>query len=367
MKEITEAHREAMHLAEQAESQKAHGDQQSSRVLLCQAFEQERRAASLVEGQTDLEPTRSVLHRSAASLALECGELREAERLIATGLSGCPPDDIADELRDLLEQVYFERHLSLRGIKLNPCEFQFSVAGEAVGFGIAEADSVLERLSHLEKLLYRTAERKMNRPFRPRGGVRKEIRDELGIYLSVPRAASFAVSLKVGQKEQLSLPGMNLAEVVVVEVLDCIDLYSQGRFEELVQRIPDKDYYENFVGLTQTIAPDGTRVRSVGFTAFQPEGERRIIILRPPVRSGQSPKRKDGQEVKVQGILRAADARSEEKGVIVVINSKGEEHRVRVAVGKMDDIVRPMFDYEVVITGTRKGGNIILSDIQRAE
>ena len=31
----------------------------------------------------------------------------EAERLIAAALSGDPPDEIAEELRDLLEQVYF--------------------------------------------------------------------------------------------------------------------------------------------------------------------------------------------------------------------------------------------------------------------
>jgi hypothetical protein len=43
----------------------------------------------------------------AASLALECGALREAERLIAVALSGNPPEEIAEELRDLLEQVYF--------------------------------------------------------------------------------------------------------------------------------------------------------------------------------------------------------------------------------------------------------------------
>jgi hypothetical protein len=35
--------------------------------------------------------------------------LREAERLIAVALSGDPPDEIAEELRDLLEQVYFDR------------------------------------------------------------------------------------------------------------------------------------------------------------------------------------------------------------------------------------------------------------------
>jgi hypothetical protein len=43
-----------------------------------------------------------VLHRSAASLAVDCLQLREAERLIGRALAGNPPPDIDDELRDLL-------------------------------------------------------------------------------------------------------------------------------------------------------------------------------------------------------------------------------------------------------------------------
>jgi hypothetical protein len=37
---------------------------------------------------------------------MECGEAREAERLIAIALSGNPPGEIAEELRDLWQQVY---------------------------------------------------------------------------------------------------------------------------------------------------------------------------------------------------------------------------------------------------------------------
>jgi hypothetical protein len=63
-----------------------------------------------VADQLDFEPTRSVLHRSAASLAVECCQLREAERLIGRALAGNPPPDIADELRDLLlDAVYSQR------------------------------------------------------------------------------------------------------------------------------------------------------------------------------------------------------------------------------------------------------------------
>jgi hypothetical protein len=42
-------------------------------------------------------------------LAWRCGEYREAERLIGAALAGTPPETIAEELRDLLLQVYFEK------------------------------------------------------------------------------------------------------------------------------------------------------------------------------------------------------------------------------------------------------------------
>jgi hypothetical protein len=46
----------------------------------------------------------------ASSLAVECCQLREVERLIGRALAGNPPPDIADELRDLLlDAVYSQR------------------------------------------------------------------------------------------------------------------------------------------------------------------------------------------------------------------------------------------------------------------
>jgi hypothetical protein len=107
MNQIKDLHREAMRLVDEAESARRSGNVEVARERLCQAFDHERQAADLAAADLAEEPTRSVLHRSAASLALECGALREAERLIAAALSRDPPDEIAEELRDLLEQVYF--------------------------------------------------------------------------------------------------------------------------------------------------------------------------------------------------------------------------------------------------------------------
>jgi hypothetical protein len=107
MNQFKDLHHEAMRLADEAELARRHGDASRAQERLHQAFDCERQAADLVAGDHSLEPTRSVLHRSAAALALECGALREAERLIAAALSGDPPAEIAEELRDLLEKVYF--------------------------------------------------------------------------------------------------------------------------------------------------------------------------------------------------------------------------------------------------------------------
>src|SRR5947209_3401048 len=107
---LKEQHHQAMDLADQAFAARRLGDNGRALALFRQAFQCERRAAEAAAVDSTAEPTRSVLCRSAATLALDCGEVREAERLIALALSGDPPFEIAEELRDLMEQVYARRH-----------------------------------------------------------------------------------------------------------------------------------------------------------------------------------------------------------------------------------------------------------------
>jgi len=114
MSQIQELHKQAMDLAEAAFIAKLRGDLKQASQVSRQAFEKESQAAALIANQLDAEPTRSVLHRSAATLAIDCGEFRAAERLIAIALSGNPPQEIAEELKDLLMKInlrpYLERH-----------------------------------------------------------------------------------------------------------------------------------------------------------------------------------------------------------------------------------------------------------------
>jgi len=131
MSEVRELHDQAMAFAEKASVAKLSGDLEQANTLLRQAYKNELEAAKLLEDISSPEPTRSILFRSAASLAIDCNALREAERLIAIGLSGNPPSDIAEELRDLFERVNFHRHLDLRGVVLESNELQMSNKEEA--------------------------------------------------------------------------------------------------------------------------------------------------------------------------------------------------------------------------------------------
>lgn len=98
---VMDNHHKAMELADQADSAKQQGSNTEAKDLYFEAFKYERAAAMEFENQLEVEPTRSVLFRSAATLALECEKLEEAQEMIGRGLSGSPPEEIKNELQNL--------------------------------------------------------------------------------------------------------------------------------------------------------------------------------------------------------------------------------------------------------------------------
>ncbi len=105
MSQIQELHQQAMDLAEMAQVAKLRSNLDLASQLSRQAFEKERLAAELIVNDLAAEPTRSILYGSAATLAIDCGEIHSAENLIAVALSGNPPTEIAEELKDLFVQI----------------------------------------------------------------------------------------------------------------------------------------------------------------------------------------------------------------------------------------------------------------------
>lgn len=217
MNEINVPHKKAMALAELALMEKIKGSSDRAKELFKEASLYEKKAALATPIDIDPEPSRSILFRSAASLAMNSEDFRESEKMVALGLSGDPPNEIANELRDLYEEISFRRHLELRGISLESNELQLSLAGPGIGFGIARSEEFIKRIDIIEKITYRTIERKFGKPFRAGGKPEKKILEEFEPYLSVPRAASFAVTIRIGRSKppKKLFPEMDTAAALI--------------------------------------------------------------------------------------------------------------------------------------------------------
>jgi hypothetical protein len=359
-----ELHREAMGLVDEALAERQHGEEKKYLALMKRALQQETAAADQVAEDKEFEPTRSVLHRSAASIAVDCGDLLLAERLVCRGLLGNPPEEIAEELRDLLEQVNFRRHLALRGVRLEMNEFQMAISGGDVGFGIAPTDEFVGRVLTTEKLLYRTAERKAGRPYREHGPAQRFIKGDVELYMTVPRAASMAVSFRMGHRDQMKFPEMDTSSEIVDELLGCLELFNKLDQKTLRTRITNPAYYLNFVGLARNLAPDGEAVKLVGFTTSR-VGKTVEVALTTQQR--QVPQEllvrtTAGRTttVRIKGRLSFADALGEKHQ----IKLSGTKQIVHVPEGMMDDIVRPMWGAEVLVTGKSDGKKTTLVDIK---
>lgn len=116
MTTVNEFHQEAMDLAEEAFRLLRSGEDDESQRLFRDALSSETQAASLLPRSQESEPSRSILYRSAASLAFNAGDYENAERLVAEGLSGFPPLEIREELNNLQKDINRKRHLQTQGV-----------------------------------------------------------------------------------------------------------------------------------------------------------------------------------------------------------------------------------------------------------
>lgn len=155
-------------------------------------------------------------------------------------------------------------------------------------------------------------------------------------------------------------------------MLDCFDLFARDQTAPLRLRITDEAYFNNFVGLAKRVVPDGEEIRTVGLTALQDGQERRVLMSSASRLVRTPPPRRRGaalqEPVVIRGVLRMSDSRQEGRGRIVLVAADGEQHRVVVPPGMMRDIVRPLYEDEVVVTGKRRATSptIFLEAIEQA-
>lgn len=351
---LKKVHREAMMLAQEAIVFRELGNETEAISLFRKAFELEKEAALKLLTEFDAEPTRGILFRSAATLAMDCGEYREAEQLVNHGLAGNISDEMADELRDLYEDINMGRHLKLGEVELSSSEIQMSLSGNEVGYGIINSNEFIGRYKKFELLAFRTAERKAGKPYRTGGKTQSDIKDSFQTFLTVPRAASFAVTIRLGRSQGVQLDAFegNVIQKVIDEIMEGIKLVNDGEEESLQERIKDENYLQNFISLTKAIAPDGDRVTQVGFTVKRggQEVSLGLVRSRKDISGLVGNKEFEEDSFTVEGTLRVADAN---KNTVEIYESSGKRYKLDVPEG-LNDIVKEYWDTEVFAFVSRK-------------
>lgn len=366
MSTVRTLHDEAMKLSQLALVARETGDQERAVELAYQAYEFEAQAAALVPDEKASEPTRSILYRSAASLAYQSKQYSLAQQLVAKGLSGYPSPKVEQELKVLYEKVNFELNLQAHGIVMSDEEVRMTLKGSAVGFGDILYNEFIKRVEAIFSLVDRTVQRKMGAPYRKSGRTPQVYRPFTRV-LSAFESGSFVVTVRLGVPDGQQLSLLFDTSEVISEMLTGIEFVNNSYEDRLRQLIPSEEYYLNFIGLARELAPDGEQVKSVAFTNHA----QNVSLVRPRKEISLTTKPhliNDDQEqkpmIKVAGILDYASSR---KGDAIGLTSEdGVEYDIVIREG-FDDIVRSYFKKSVVVTGSIDGKRIEPTDLEFAD
>jgi len=113
MTEAERNHNKAMEWASRAHIAKTKGNEEEALKHTKKALGLEVKAAELLEHEYEVEPTRSILFRSAATLAKNAGDYQVAFDLIRRALQGKPDDNTYAELISLLTNIYKDAVLQI--------------------------------------------------------------------------------------------------------------------------------------------------------------------------------------------------------------------------------------------------------------
>jgi tetratricopeptide (TPR) repeat protein len=360
---IQEIHNQAMEIADLADLQKIQGNKEEAISLYERSYNLEYDAAIKACNANVGEPSISILLRSAASLAMNCQKYRNAEKLIALALSGEPPAEIAEELRDLLENVHFFRHLELKGIELSDDEVQLVISGKGVGYGYAKTEEVMNRIKTFQDLTIRTIERMSGKSFRKSGPIAAEHKIFCNSYMSSLKAASMAFTIKFGSPEEPALSGFSGYEPIIDDITSNISLIEENKIDRLKEKIKDQAYFENFIALTKELAPDGDTVNLFGITSVKygqisetiltSKRETIIETIRNINQQNDDPdKNKDEILIQnVEGVLKVANAST---NIVIIILANATRIRLKVPDG-LSDIVKKYWDENVIVEYYKKG------------
>jgi hypothetical protein len=369
-------HKESEAFAARAEDLENDGEFEAAIKLFDLAAQAETKALEA------LDPSKSrtigITAVSAVALWYKAGNLNTAERLAYRCLVlENIPKFAEDQLRSLLQQIWNEHAQKNAGVSFIPGQVIVSVRGGSVVEGGAPLDLVLEKVSGIQSLFYRTAEYLKSMPLRRRGPPSKDLQDRCRPWLfqSVPGSYQFAVAIQKPAQGEMFPEQEIEPEELTRAFLTILRAATEDPENGMKSVVTSEDYRQTFLKLTRNLAPNGKlfselEIRGAGNQhPIKLQAETKNLItqaLTPRLMEIASPPELLINEVRLKGLLVGVQLTDDWLELEV---SSPEKQVVRVwKVGEtVDDVIGPMVNHEVVVRCWLKKKAYQFIDIERED
>jgi hypothetical protein len=361
--ELNQLHARAMELADMA---KFDTDTDRTLLLYRAALEYESRVAEELFC-TDLEPSRSIILRSAASLALQCGEIDSAERFAAQGLGGRPEPVVAQGLRDMIFEVNLRRSIDTHFAVGVPSKMHVTFAGPHATPNSIEPRLFATHMETLHSMMFRVYENLLGNPFRESGRRRsRSIQDDVVFRYEAASNGVFGYDLSA-QRVQEKFGFADNGENVVQSTANVLRWASSGDRNQLLRFCNDnRDYYRYFVHGTKGLLPDGRKVRQIGFMTDSDSAEPIVVgtATRDVINRRMVYDEDAAEHLEIRGYLDRANRRS---STIAIRDEEGQTHNLQIQGGITAKMLGRLWDTEVIAYASVRKGNTLLESIEPAD
>lgn len=313
--------------------------------------------------------TRLVLLRSASELAREAQEYERGLRLCVQALSQPDLWEFREEILRSLDTFRTFEHLRLSGVSLSDDALQLSVSGIEAAPGFAKADEINRRVKDASALV-KNARRRLYSARSP-GKAPHKLVDVVEPYLSVARAASYAVSVRFGYSSQVELDLDDTREdgsirEAIDEVVRLARVYADGGPSAVKQLVKDDTYASQTVNLLRDMSPDEHRISTVGITVFREGAEVPVALPskkkfdRPIVPFIQKIIKNEAlppEEFHVNGKLLEGNAIKSERATATLVDEDGSKVKLEYSETELGDVIGNYWKQQVVATLRRRTGS----------
>jgi hypothetical protein len=372
----------SVNLHRQSELRASEGDTLAAEGRLNEAQQAYREAAELERQVFDGIPkersrTRGIIGVSIASLYYKGAALAEAESYASQYISDSSlPDFARDQLRDILEDIWQERRTIAAQRSTAGQAFLVALRGGQIGYGFTALDTLVLKLEQLDKLIVRTVELMLDRPFRERGPAGRDVQHLCRTTVGALSGGSFQFELKLEVADWIPtlegfVPPTKLitAGQISSQLFNIMDHIVSSEPSTFGIYLSEDRYREVFLQLVRNFAPDG---RDIGEISIQPIPSlaRHAVVMTPLVRKKingyfQGLGAQAHSPTEQVGTLRALDL---DRDYIQLTEENGETKRCHIEEHKIfDDVVGPFVNRRVRVPGhwTGKGNfrRFVLHDI----